>query len=124
MKRLVLVTCGLVLVTCVGGCGSSADSLMKEQIKLMNEMADAVESGADQSKIDAIGKKMKENEEKFNGLKLSEEEKKKLVEKYNDDIAKAVTRMMGAMFKKGDVKIPDLGGLGGAPPGKDGGSKK
>jgi hypothetical protein len=99
---------------------------MKDQIKLMNELAEAMESGADQSKLDALNKQLNETAEKFKALKLSEADTKKLAEKYKDDLGKAVTRLMAATFKglgnkTGDFKVPDLGGLGAAPPSKAGG---
>ncbi|HMF12349.1 MAG TPA: hypothetical protein VKE94_08585 [Gemmataceae bacterium] len=123
MNRLIVVACGLLLILGVSGCGSNADSLMKEQIKLMNELADALEGGADQAKIEAINTKMKENGEKLEALKLSEADKKKLAEKYKDDMTKVGARLASAMFKKlgnqmGDLKMPDLSGTMGKDAGK------
>jgi hypothetical protein len=99
MKRLIVTVCGLVLVVGVNGCGSSSDSLMKDQIALMNELADALEHGADASKIEALTKKSTENGEKLKALNLSEAEMNKLGEKYKDELAKATTRLANAMMK-------------------------
>ena len=129
MKRLASAACVLILLSKLTGCGSggsSADSLMKEQIKLMNELAEAMESGADQSKVEALNKKLNETAEKFKALKLSEDDTKKLAEKYKDDLGKAVMRLMAASFKgpaskMGDIKVPDPGGFGGTPTSKEGG---
>jgi hypothetical protein len=104
------------------GCGASADSLMKDQIKLMNELADAMESNAAESKLADIKKRMDENSKKLDGLKLSEEDKKRLLEKHKDEFAKATGRLMQAAVKQmgkgmGDLKLPGMqGGNVPAPP--------
>jgi hypothetical protein len=126
MKKFLLVACGLVLIAGVSGCGSSADSLWKDQIKLMNELADALESGAAQSKIDDIGKKIKDNDEKLKALKLSDTDRRKLLVKYKDDMAKASKRVLAAVIKDhgehmGNAQLPDFGGLGEAPQSEAGG---
>jgi hypothetical protein len=113
MRTLFVTVCGVVLVASVSGCGSSGDSLMKDQIALMNELADALENGADQSKVEALTKKSTENGEKLKALNLSEAEMNKLGERYKDELAKATTRLANAMMKGmskqvGEVKLPDL----------------
>ena len=110
MKKMMIFGALSLSLCLLSGCGgaSGPDGLMQEQIDSMNELADAIESGADKSKIEAIQKQMKETEKKLDALKLSDAEKKKLVEKYKDKIAEATGRMMGAALKKGmkDMKLP------------------
>jgi hypothetical protein len=100
MKKAVAWAGMFVLVFSVSGCGSDADSLMKQQIQLMNDMADAIEKG-DESKAKELESKAKELEEKMKALNLSDEDKKKLAEKYKADLEKAMGRLMGAALKKG-----------------------
>ena len=78
---------------------------------------------SDQAKIEAINKKMKENGEKLEALKLSEADKNRLAEKYKDDMTKVGARLASAMFKNlgnqvGDLKMPDLSGTMGKDAGK------
>jgi hypothetical protein len=105
-KTLVLVAAGLLLLN-VSGCGASADSLMKEQIALMNEMADALEKDQPEAKIADIKKRMDANTEKMKNLKVSEADQKKLMEKYQDEMMKAAMRLAAAQMKKG---MKDIGG--------------
>jgi hypothetical protein len=102
MRNIILVACGLVLVAGVNGCGSSAEKLMKEQIKLMDEFSEALEKGAEPSKLEEVGKRMRENVMKYEGLNLSDEKKKKLGEKYAAEVSKASTRLNAAMKKNMD----------------------
>jgi hypothetical protein len=104
----------IALTVCVfslSGCGSSpADSLMNDMVKCLNEMADAMEKKLPEDKVAAIQTRMKEIGEKLEGLKLSEEDKKKLLEKHKDAMAKASERMQKAMMGQ-------LGNLGNMIPG-------
>lgn len=81
---------------------SQADSLIKAQIKLMYDMADALEKN-DEGKIEDLRKLEGEIKKKTDELKLSDEEKNKLLEKYRGDLEKAMQRMakavMGSMDK-------------------------
>jgi len=100
MKKFLSLTCAFALLVGVSGCGSKADSLIKEQIKLMNDLADAIEKD-DEAKAKDIQEKIKENGKKLDDLKLSDDEKKKLEEKYKGDVEKAMKRVMEAAMKKG-----------------------
>ncbi len=92
---LMMLSVGLVALS---GCGESKDSLMKQTIADMNEMADAIEADKPQAELDAITKRMEEVGEKFK--EFSAEEKKELAEKYADEMAAAQKRLMEAMMAK------------------------
>ncbi len=113
MKNLVLyVSLGLLSLTLVG-CGSKADRLIKKQIKLMNKVADRMENGATEADIKDLTDEMKEIGKQLDELELSEEEKKKLEEKYKDDMKEATERMMKAAFKGAMDKMKKEMGKGG-----------
>lgn len=92
-----VVLLGLVSLV---GCGPDPDALMQRQIDEMNELADALESGAAQAKLDAIGQRLKETKTAAEGLDLSDEEKKRLLEKYGTAAAKATARLAQASLSK------------------------
>jgi hypothetical protein len=100
MKKVSVLGCAFVFLVGVSGCGSSPDSLVKDQIKNMNDMADAMEKG-DEAKLKELEKKSKDIEKKLDDLKLSDEEKKKLLEKHKDELGAALGRIMQATMKKG-----------------------
>jgi archaellum component FlaC len=88
---------------------------MKDQIKAMNDMSEALENDAPKSKLEEIGKRTKEINEKFEGLSLSDEEKKKLVEKHKDELAKATVRLQAAMMKSMGDGFPGMSQPGKLP---------
>ena len=117
LPLLFLAPLGLLLAA---GCGSSADSLMRQQIDAMNDLADAVEKGASESEMTAIKSRMESIAEKMEKLSPSDAEKKRLMEKYKDDMAKATGRMMQAMMGQmggalGQAMGEAMGGPGGMP---------
>ena len=88
------------------GCGGSPDSLMKDQISYMNDLADALEKNQPESKLTDIKNRMDTNGKKIEALKMSDEEKKKLFEKHKDELMKATQRLLQAMMKS-----KEFGGL-------------
>lgn len=118
MRKATLAGLALALVFGVSGCGDSPDSVMKDTIKLMNEMADVMEGIKDKDsaekakpKLEALAKKMKDLEERAKKLKLDEmpkEKKEALQKKYEDDLKKAGTRFGAAMMKA--MTNPDAAG--------------
>ncbi len=122
MRKLLMLAIPLLAACGICGCGG-ADGLMRDQIKLMNETAEAIESKAPQEKINELEKRLEENGKKLEELKLSDEEKKKLLEKHNDEMMKAGMRYakakMGNMmgdFGKAFQGFPGMpGGAPGAP---------
>ncbi len=100
MRKVFVLASVIVLSVTAIGCGPDPDALMKDQIKAMNDMAEALENDAPESKLEEIGKRTKEINEKIEGLSLSDEEKKKLVERHKDELTKATVRLQAAMMKK------------------------
>jgi hypothetical protein len=96
MRGLVLTVGLLLLLGMLAGCGTSADRLVREQIGLLEELADAYENGAPQSKIDEIKKEMVENDKKLEELKLSEDAKRKALLPYKDAMDRANQRIEAA----------------------------
>jgi len=114
-KPVVLVGIG-VLVCGLAGCSASGDSLMKEQIRNMNDLADAMEK-KDDARAAELKTKMDDTEKKLAALKLSDEEKKKLVERHQDEIQKASMRLAQAGMNRtmGEFGKVLGGGLPGLP---------
>jgi hypothetical protein len=109
MKKASRWGVAFVVLMAVSGCGSSADSLMKDMIADMNALADLLEKG-DEARINDAKKRLEETGKKLDALKLSEEDKKKLQEKYKPEMEKAASRMMGGMMKQMGKGLPGLGG--------------
>jgi hypothetical protein len=110
MLRFSLAVALSLSIMSLCGCGSSpGDSLMNDMIRCMNELADAIEKKVPEDKLTAIQTRMKELGEKLDALKLSEDDKNKLVEKHRDAMAKAAERMQKAMMGQ-------LGNLGNLMP--------
>jgi hypothetical protein len=82
----------VVLLCGVTGCATNPDSLVQEEIKDMNALADAMEQKDDarvkemQKKLEATGKRLRE-------LMLSGEATKKLLDRHNDEFQKALARL-------------------------------
>jgi len=96
MKRFAVLGFVAVLLLSAPGCGG-ADSLAKEQISLMNDLAASIEKKEPADKQKAIADKMKAVGEKFEKLKLSDEEKEKLKKKYEGDMKAAAERLFKAI---------------------------
>jgi TolA-binding protein len=117
MRNAIFLGFALVLLVAVSGCASSPDSLVKDQIKAMNELAEAMETNAAEAKVQEIQKKIEEINKKLEDLKLSDEDKKKLLEKHKGEMEKAVIRLAKAGLNKtmGDFGKVFGGQLPGAP---------
>jgi len=102
----------LVAVCAVSGCGASADSLMQSEIQTLNSLAEAYETKAPEAKISELKKQQEENNQKFAELKLSDDETKKLKDRYKDELVKALAKYTSALVKTGDFgKISQAAGL-------------
>jgi uncharacterized membrane protein YukC len=103
----------LLLLAGLLGCGSSAERLFKEQIELMNQWADRMESGKpiDASEAIAMQTRMLEVAKKQQELKLSPEETKQLTDKYMPEMQKAMQRLMAATQKITGKPFPQLPGM-------------
>ena len=86
------IFCVFVLAISTAGCGQSeADRLMQRQIKLLNEIADAMQDGS--IKYYEPLSEIVEIHRKLAALDLSEAEMKRLADKYEDEIDKAHLRI-------------------------------
>lgn len=94
--------CALVIL--FAGCAENGDSLMRRQIALMNETADALENNASPAKISEIQKRGQALAKDFEKLKLSAEEKLRLIEKHQKEFEKANGRLIAAAMKYGRDK--------------------
>jgi len=110
--RKSIILAGMLFLACGAvGCGGSADSLLKKQFKYMNEWAEAVEKN-DDSRAKEATKNMEETAKKLEALKLSEEEKKKLVKRHQDEFQKANTRVEQAAMNRVKREFDKIGGGG------------
>jgi hypothetical protein len=94
MKRFAVLGFLAVLLLSAPGCGGP-DSLAKEQISQMNNLADAIEKKEPAEKQKAIAEKIKATNEKIE--KLSQEEKDKLKKKYEAEGKAAAERLFKAL---------------------------
>jgi hypothetical protein len=76
-----------------------ADSLYKDFIADKYALADAFEEG-DEAKMKEVVERMKATAKKLEDLKLSDDEMKKLKEKYKEEFEKAELRMVQAAYKR------------------------
>lgn len=100
-KQLTIVACALVLVG-FSGCSSStgSDALIQDQIKAMNELADAMEAKTfDVEKLKQLKTRGEELKKKFDELKLSEADQKALEGKHKAAVEKAKERIKEATMK-------------------------
>ena len=100
-----LTSCLLLACLCLTGCGpQSPDALIKEQISIINETADTVESANSLDDAKASMEKLKERGEavtaKLEALDLSDSEKAELMQRHQADMMSAVMRLQKAMISK------------------------
>ncbi len=121
MKKYIVLGLFAVVLSGVGGCGGGGpDSLMKEQIATLNEMSAALESVKDDksadeaiAKIDKSCDKLKDISKKFNELKVSEADKKKLEEankKAGDEAGERFQKAMKGAAEKAPGKAMAIAG--------------
>jgi hypothetical protein len=109
---MVVLLCGVI------GCGGNADSLVKDEIKCMNELADAFEK-KDDARAKELQTKLEETDKKLQALKLSDEQKKQLISRHQEELQKASTRLAQAGMNRA---LGDVGKMfGGQLPGLPGG---
>ena len=116
MKRVIWMAFGLIVISSIGSCGSAqdGDSLIQEEIRLSNELADALEQEADPAKVDDINSRLIENEDKIDALPQAE--RGRLNKKYNAELVKAGKRLAAAAKERpgiqiGKMRVPDLPGI-------------
>jgi hypothetical protein len=98
VRRISCVAAAVAMFT-LAGCGG-ADSVMKEQIALLNEMADAVEKNEGEAKIKDIQSRMKANDDKYKALKLTPDQETKLHDKYKTEMLEVSDRLRKAGEKR------------------------
>ena len=116
MRKVTIGVFAVAMIFVASGCGDSHESVIKEQIGLMNEMADVMEgiktkadAEAAKPKLESIASKMKDLQEKAKKMgEPSEEKQKELMEKYMPELMKAGMRMMSAQSKMSDPEIADV----------------
>ncbi len=93
MKKALVLGGLACLVIGVSGCGSEADQLLKEQIRAMNELADAVEAKAPAAKVTELQDRLREITTKWKGLNLSDRARRDLLVRHQEELAKAGMRL-------------------------------
>lgn len=107
-----LLLCSILLLAFIAGCSPTGDSLMQENIALINDWATALESGAPEARSKEFEARAKALQDKQLALKLTDAERKALIDKYSPELTKAMTRLTQAMFKGamnragGNVQFP------------------
>ena len=96
MRRvLALGLIGVVLAT-ASGCGGP-DNLMRDTIASMNRLSESIEKGEPEARQKELSQQVKDGFEKFEKLKLNEEQKKVLFEKYDGEMEAAAKRLGKAL---------------------------
>jgi hypothetical protein len=96
MRRLALTVGLSSLLVLLGGCGNNADERMEKEIAILQELADAYESDAPQSKIDEITKRLSDNHHELDAMKLAKGDKKRLLERYEEELDRVRQRLAEA----------------------------
>jgi peptidoglycan hydrolase CwlO-like protein len=115
MKRLLVISLVAALLATVPGCSKNdPDSLTKQSISDMNDLASAIEKKESTDKIKSLAEKMKTTQDKLSALKLSPDDQKKLAEKYQKEIMDAAMKLMAAAMKNPEAMtaLSSVGGLG------------
>src|ERR1700722_3689346 len=115
MNRLCVLGFVTALLVVVPGCSSNdPDSLMKERISLTNDLASAIEKKESADKIKSIAEKLKASTEKFASIKMSGEESKKLMEKYQNELMESGLKLAKAAMTNPDgiAALKSIGGFG------------
>lgn len=99
---LIALSCLTIMLS---GCGSSPEGLMKRQISLVNELAEAMENDASEDKIKSISEKLQDNVKKMQDLDVSADEGARLAKEYAAELMEAYSRLgkatRGRMMRKG-----------------------
>jgi hypothetical protein len=114
MKRLIVLGFVAVVLATTTGCGKDPDSLTKESISQMNDLSTAIEKKESIDTIKSLAEKYKATNEKIAALKLSPEDAKKLMEKYQKEQLEAFNKMVKAVMGNPEAMsaLTAMGGLG------------
>lgn len=89
--------------------------MVAEQIKLMTEMATAMENDAPQSELDKLQDRNESLNKRFEALNLSTTEKRELLTRHQAELTPVTQRLQKAMMKKAMNSLGE--GLPGFSPG-------
>jgi hypothetical protein len=92
MKRFLLVLSGVVCIVLSSGCESGGDHIVREQVLLLDELADAYDNQASEATIDEIKKRMEANDKKLEEFHLTRDGKQKLYDRHRKEIDRATER--------------------------------
>lgn len=92
MKRLVAFGLMSIVLVCAPGCGGP-DTLMKEFLANLNLFAETLEKKEPPERQQAALERVRTTVEKIDKLKLSAEDKEKLLKRYESDLKKAKERI-------------------------------
>jgi len=115
MKRLYAVGFVAALLAATPGCSKSdPDSLTKQSISDMNDLASAIEKKESTDKIKSLAEKLKATSDKIAALKLTPDESKKLMEKYQKETMDALSKLVKAAMANPEAMaaLSSVGGLG------------
>lgn len=111
MKRFAALGTLGALLFCATGCGGP-DALMKEFITYLDAYAQTLEKREPKEKQIAAQERVRTTIEKMDKLKLSSEEKEKLLARYEGEFKKAKERVEAAhkalAMEGGGADVPDL----------------
>lgn len=99
MNRVIVVM-SISLVALAVGCAPSPDSLVKQQVDCMNDMADAIEDGASEKEVEKLKTRAESISEKLDEMELTEEEKRELFERHREEIEAAMRRLQEAALAR------------------------
>jgi hypothetical protein len=117
MKKVLTLGFSLVLLCGLSGCGgSAAESILKEQLGLMNDITGYMETIKDDASADAAMPKiekaiqrMKELEDKLKTIKMPSGEKKRLEDQYIGKELPAAAAKMKTALEGVMKKVPNKG---------------
>jgi hypothetical protein len=96
MKRFLLILGGLACIVLFPGCESGGDNIVRDQVLLLDELADAYDNQASETTIDEIKKRMEANDKKLEEFHLTRDGKQKLYDRHRKEIDRATKRCADA----------------------------
>lgn len=110
IKTLLTILIAFTFAIGLSSCGNKAESSVKKQIELMNEYADTYEKNPKSASLESIEKKLADLEEKLSAAKLTEADKKKLINEYGTEMGKAAQRYAKAKMGSTMGNFGEMGG--------------
>jgi hypothetical protein len=108
MKHGIGSAAALIVPFVLVGCGSKdPDTLYKQQVQCLNELAEAVDNNSSQEAVDQITKRYKQNYDSLVQLKLDEDKYNRLNKKYQTEIMKYMNVREKVKAKHLPILLPD-----------------